>query len=91
MPLTTTSTMPPAIQASFDQAILSTPTRNFIYNICAERRRMPKNGGDTIRFKGQSNKRDNTDAPQELSHAERGVISLGKQIVKQLAHWLPVP
>jgi N4-gp56 family major capsid protein len=43
--------MPPAIQASFDQAILSTPTRNFIYNICAERRRMPKNGGDTIRFK----------------------------------------
>jgi len=51
MPITTTSTMPPAIQASFDQAILSTPTRNFIYNICAERRRMPKNGGDTIRFK----------------------------------------
>lgn len=50
MPLTTTTTLPPAIQASFDQAILSTPTRNFIYNICAERRRMPRNGGDTIRF-----------------------------------------
>ena len=51
MPITTTSTLPPAVQASFDQAILSTPTRNFIYNIAAEKRRMPRNGGDTIRFK----------------------------------------
>ena len=54
MPLVTTTTMPPAIQASFDQTLLSTPTRNFIHSICAERRRMPRNGGDIIRFKRYS-------------------------------------
>jgi N4-gp56 family major capsid protein len=42
--------MPAAVQASFDQTLLSTPTRNFIYSIAAQRRQKTANSGDTVRF-----------------------------------------
>lgn len=50
MALTTTSNFAPAIQATYDNILLSTPTRKYIYSTCAERRTMPARGGDTIRF-----------------------------------------
>ena len=51
MPDMTTSYLPPAVQAEMDKNILSTPTRNCIYSICAERYRMNKNSGSIKRFK----------------------------------------
>jgi N4-gp56 family major capsid protein len=50
MPTITTSILPPAVQASFDQTLLSTPTRNFIYNVAAQRRKKTANSGDVVRY-----------------------------------------
>lgn len=62
MPNMTTSYLPPAIQADMDKNLLATPTRRCIYTICAQRRTMKKNSGDTIRFK-QWNALESATAP----------------------------
>jgi N4-gp56 family major capsid protein len=50
MALTTTTNFAPAIQATYDNILLSTPTRKYIYSACADRRTMPARGGNIIRF-----------------------------------------
>jgi N4-gp56 family major capsid protein len=48
-PVTTTSGLPPAVQQTLGQRMLSVPTPNMISNIAAERDRMPKQGGSIRR------------------------------------------
>jgi len=50
MPITTTTILPPQIQQSFDALLLSVPTPNLIHTIPAMKKRMPKNGGNTLRM-----------------------------------------
>lgn len=50
MAITTTSVLAPQVQQSFDEMILSTPTPNYIHTIPAERKILPRNGGDTLRM-----------------------------------------
>lgn len=54
MPITT-ETLTPAIQASYDRTLLSTPTRRFIHSLCAERYSMPARGGEILRFQRFNN------------------------------------
>jgi len=42
--------MPPQVLQSFDELLLSTPTPNLIHSIPAMKRRMPSNGGTTLRM-----------------------------------------
>lgn len=49
MPITTTSTLPSPVQQSFNAKLLSVPTPNFIFNLAALKRKMPANGGNTLR------------------------------------------
>jgi len=49
MPMTTTSTLPSPVQQSFNAKLLSVPTPNFIHNLAALKRKMPANGGNTLR------------------------------------------
>ncbi len=51
MPITTTTVLPPAVQLSFDQRILSTPTPHMIYKIPAVKKTMPEHGGSTLRMR----------------------------------------
>lgn len=51
MPVVTTTSLPPAIQASFNQKLLSVPTPNNIYKIPATKYTKPRNTGDIIRFR----------------------------------------
>ena len=46
----TTTNMPPQVLQSFDELLLSTPTPNLIHSIPVMRRRMPSNGGTTLRM-----------------------------------------
>ena len=48
--MTTTTGLPPAIQQSLDEMILSTPTASLIHNIAAVKKTLQKNGGDTLRM-----------------------------------------
>ena len=50
MPITTTTILPPQMQQSFDALLLSVPTPNLIHTIPAMKKRMPKNGGNTLRM-----------------------------------------
>jgi len=50
MAITTTTTLAPQIQQSFDERILATPTSNKIHRIPADRRVLPSRGGDTLRM-----------------------------------------
>jgi N4-gp56 family major capsid protein len=49
MPITTTTTLPAPVQQSFNAKLLSVPTPNFIMNLAALKRKMPANGGTTLR------------------------------------------
>lgn len=51
MAITTTSVLPSPVQQTFDRRLLSVPTPNFIHKIPAMARTMPRNGGNTIRFR----------------------------------------
>lgn len=48
---TTTSTLSAPIQQSFSMKLLSVPVPNFIYNVAAMYKRMPANGGTTLRMR----------------------------------------
>ena len=48
---TTTSVLPAPVQQSFNYKLLSVPTPDFIHNIPAEKKYMPRNGGTTLRMR----------------------------------------
>ena len=48
--ITTTSTLPAAVQQTLSRRLLSVPTPRMIHNIAADRKVMPANGGRTMRF-----------------------------------------
>jgi len=75
--------MPAAVQASFDQTLLSTPTRNFIYNIAAQRRQKTANSGDTIRFM-RFNQLDAALVPlnEKLAEVKFSLIDLEFEVAK---------
>ena len=50
MPITTTTMLPPQVQAAFDANILSTPTPNLIHSIPAMKKGMPAKSGNTLRM-----------------------------------------
>lgn len=49
MAITTTTILPPAVQAHFDKALLAVPYGNLIHGIPAQYREMPAHAGDTWR------------------------------------------
>lgn len=49
MAITTTSILPPAVQAHFDRALLAVPYANLIHGVAAQYRQMPAHAGDTWR------------------------------------------
>jgi len=51
MAITTTSILPAPVQQSFSYKLLSVPTPNFIHNIPAMKKSMPRNGGTTLRMR----------------------------------------
>lgn len=51
MPITTTSTLPAPVQQSFSYKLLSVPVPNMIHKIAAVKKRMPRNGGTTLRLR----------------------------------------
>lgn len=51
MAITTTSTLPSPVQQSFSYKLLSVPVPNFIHNIPAMKKQMPRNGGNTLRMR----------------------------------------
>ena len=51
MAITTTSTLPPAVQQSFSRKLLSVPVPNMIHKIPAMHKLMPRNGGTTMRMR----------------------------------------
>lgn len=48
--ITTINTLPPQIQASFDDKLLSVRTPNLIHKLAAEHKRLPAKGGTTLRM-----------------------------------------
>lgn len=53
MPITTTGNMPPPVQQSFHYKMLRVPVPNMIHKLFAMEKKMPSQGGDTIRFRRQ--------------------------------------
>lgn len=51
MSITTTNTLPAPVQQSFSYKLLSVPTPYFIHRIPAMMKRMPRNGGTTLRMR----------------------------------------
>jgi len=51
MSITTTSSLPAPIQASFNKKLLAVPVPNFIYAIPAMKMEMQRNGGTTERWR----------------------------------------
>jgi N4-gp56 family major capsid protein len=51
MAITTASSLPAAVQQSFNMKLLSVPTPNMIHKIPAQKDRMPRNGGTTMRYR----------------------------------------
>jgi len=51
MAITTTSTLPAPVQQSFSYKLLSVPTPNMIHKIPAMKKKMPRNGGTTLRMR----------------------------------------
>lgn len=51
MAITTTSVLPAAVQQSFDERLLSVPVPDFIHKFAAMKKRMPRNGGTTLRMR----------------------------------------
>jgi len=51
MPITTTTTLSAPVQQSFSYKLLSVPVPNMIHKIPAMKKRMPRNGGTTLRMR----------------------------------------
>jgi len=51
MTITTTTLLPAPVQQSFSYKLLAVPVPNFIHNIPAMLKRMPRNGGTTLRMR----------------------------------------
>lgn len=51
MPITTTGVLPAPVQQSFSYKLLSVPVPNLIHKIPAMKKRMPRNGGTTLRMR----------------------------------------
>lgn len=51
MSITTSTTLPAPVQQSFSYKLLSVPTPYFIHKIPATLKRMPRNGGTTLRMR----------------------------------------
>ncbi len=51
MPITTTTVLPAPVQQSFSYKLLSVPVPNMIHKIPAMRKRLPRNGGTTLRMR----------------------------------------
>lgn len=51
MSITTTTSLPAPVQQSFSYKLLAVPTPNFIHNLPAMLKRMPRNGGTTLRMR----------------------------------------
>jgi len=51
MPITTTTTLPAPVQQSFSYKLLAVPTPNMIHKTAAMKKRMPRNGGTTLRMR----------------------------------------
>lgn len=51
MPITTTGVLPAPVQQSFSYKLLSVPVPNIIHKIPAMKKRMPRNGGTTLRMR----------------------------------------
>ncbi len=51
MPITTTTLLPAPVQQSFSYKLLSVPVPNMIHKIPAMKKRMPRNGGTTLRMR----------------------------------------
>ena len=51
MAITTTSLLPSPVQQSFSYKLLSVPVPNMIHKIPAMKKRMPANGGNTLRMR----------------------------------------
>jgi hypothetical protein len=49
--ITTTSTLTPPVQQSFDYRLLSVKVPNMIHTLPAMRKKMPAHGGDTLRLR----------------------------------------
>jgi len=51
MPITTTALLPAPVQQSFSYKLLAVPVPNMIHKIPAMKKRMPRNGGTTLRMR----------------------------------------
>lgn len=51
MGITTTSILPPPVQQSFSYKLLAVPVPEMIHKLFAVKKVMPRNGGDTLRFR----------------------------------------
>lgn len=51
MAITTTSLLPSPVQQTFSLKLLAVPTPNFIYNLPAMKKQLPRNGGNTLRMR----------------------------------------
>ena len=51
MAITTSSVLPAPVQQSFSYKLLSVPVPNMIHKIPAMKKRMPRNGGTTLRMR----------------------------------------
>jgi len=51
MAITTTTVLPAPVQQSFSFKLLAVPTPNMIHKLPADLKRMPKNGGTTLRMR----------------------------------------
>jgi len=51
MAITTSSVLPAPVQQSFDERLLAVPVPDFIHKFAAMKKRMPKNGGTTLRMR----------------------------------------
>lgn len=54
MAITTTSLLPAPVQATFSNMLLSVPISNLIHNVAALKKKMPRNGGTTLRMRRPS-------------------------------------
>lgn len=51
MAITTASSLPAPVQQSFNMKLLAVPTPNLIHKVPAQKDRMPRNGGTTMRYR----------------------------------------
>ena len=51
MPITTSAILPAPVQQSFDERLLAVPVPDFIHKFAAMKKRMPANGGTTLRMR----------------------------------------